>query len=64
MKPITCNQEMGDPERLLCPAAPQGPAGDLEAAVEVMGRRQIQNKVYLWSQQDLLLCCTWGVEGS
>ena len=26
MKPISCNQEMGDPERLLCPGAPQGPA--------------------------------------
>ena len=27
MKPISCSQEMGDPERLLCPGAPQGPAG-------------------------------------
>ena len=26
MKPISCNQEMGDTERLLCPRAPQGPA--------------------------------------
>ena len=26
MKPISCNQEMGDKERLLCPGAPQGPA--------------------------------------
>ena len=26
MKPISCNQEMGDTERLLCPGAPQGPA--------------------------------------
>ena len=26
MKPIFCNQEMGDTERLLCPGAPQGPA--------------------------------------
>ena len=26
MKPISCNQEMGDGERLLCPGAPQGPA--------------------------------------
>ena len=26
MKPISCNQEMGDTKRLLCPGAPQGPA--------------------------------------
>ena len=26
MKPISCNQEMGDTERLLFPGAPQGPA--------------------------------------
>ena len=26
MKPISCNQEMVDTERLLCPGAPQGPA--------------------------------------
>ena len=26
MKPISCNQEMGDIERLLCPGALQGPA--------------------------------------
>ena len=26
MKPISCNQEMGNTERLLCPVAPQGPA--------------------------------------
>ena len=26
MKPISCNQEMGDTERLLCPGAPQGPS--------------------------------------
>ena len=26
MKLISCNQEMGDSERLLCPGAPQGPA--------------------------------------
>ena len=26
MKPISCNQEMGDTKRLLCPKAPQGPA--------------------------------------
>ena len=26
MKPISCNQEMGDTERLLCPGAPQGAA--------------------------------------
>ena len=26
MKLISCNQEMGDAERLLCPGAPQGPA--------------------------------------
>ena len=25
MKPISCNQEMGDTGRLLCPGAPQGP---------------------------------------
>ena len=27
MKPISCNQEMGDTERLLCPGAPQGGFG-------------------------------------
>ena len=27
MKLISCNQEMGDTERLLCPEAPQSPAG-------------------------------------
>ena len=27
MKPVSCKQEMGDTERLLCPGAPQGPAG-------------------------------------
>ena len=26
MKPISCNQEIGDTERLLCPGALQGPA--------------------------------------
>ena len=26
MKPFSCNREMGDTERLLCPGAPQGPA--------------------------------------
>ena len=26
MKPISCNQEVGDTERLLCSGAPQGPA--------------------------------------
>ena len=26
IKPISCNQEMGDTERLLCPGGPQGPA--------------------------------------
>ena len=25
MKPISCNEKMEDPERLLCPGAPQGP---------------------------------------
>ena len=41
MKPISCNQEMGDTERLLCPEAPQGPAryhhnraGDTDLASE------------------------------
>ena len=27
MKPISYNQELGDTERLLCPGAPEGPAG-------------------------------------
>ena len=27
MKPISCNQEIGDTGRLLCPEAPQDPAG-------------------------------------
>ena len=33
MKPISCNQEMGDKERFLCSVAPQGPAQfhDLES---------------------------------
>ena len=27
MKPVSCNQEMGDTKRILCPGAPQSPAG-------------------------------------
>ena len=27
MKPISCNQEIGDKERFLSPEAPQGPSG-------------------------------------
>ena len=27
MEPISCKQEIGDTEKLLCPGAPQGPAG-------------------------------------
>ena len=35
MKPISCNQEVGDTERLLCSGAPQGPAGLQEQRVSL-----------------------------
>ena len=30
-----------------------------EELLEVMGSKQIWRRVYMWSQQDLLLCCMW-----
>ena len=30
-----------------------------EALLEVMGSKQIWHRVYMWSQQDLMLCCMW-----
>lgn len=37
-------------------------AGDLEAAVEAVGSRQIEKRTYLQYQQDLPLGCRWGLK--
>ena len=54
MKPISCNQEMGDTGRLLCPGVPQGPAqfhvlcGNSPLPLSVRGSGWTLPTTWLW----------------